>query len=70
MFEVDVFEHPIFCDEFSHLMNRSFPTSCKYFSEFVLHPIDVSHIVKALEGRHTYCIAVKETFELLSECLK
>ena len=24
MFEVDVFEHPRFCDEFSHVVNRRF----------------------------------------------
>ena len=70
VFEITVFEHPTFCDELSHLMNRSFPTFCKSFSESLLHPIDVSHIVKALEDRKTYCIALKENFELLSESLK
>ena len=70
MFEVDVFEHPRFCDEFSHLMNRSFLAFSKSFSESHLHPIDVSHIFKALENRQTYCIALKENFELLSECWK
>ena len=70
MFEVDVFEHPRICDEFLHLMNRSFPTFCKSFFEPLFHPIDVSHILKAVEDRQTYCIAPKENFELLSGCLK
>ena len=70
VFEVDVFEHPIFCDEFSHLMNRSFPTFCKSFFESLFHPIDVSHIQKNVEDRQTYCIAPKENFEQLRECLK
>ena len=70
MFEVDVFEHPRFCDEFSHLMNRSFLAFSKSFSESHLHPIDVSHNLKALEDRQTYSIAPKENFEQLYECLK
>ena len=70
MFEVDVFEHPRFSNEFSHLMNKRFLASASLFFESHLHPIDVSHIRKALEDRQTYCIALKENFELLDECLK
>ena len=70
VFEVDVFEHPRICDEFSHLVNRSFPTFCKSFFESLFHPVDVSLILNALEDRKTYCIAAKENFELLSKCWK
>ena len=70
MFEVDVFEHLRFCDEFSHLMSRSFLAFSKSFSESHLHPIDVSHIFKTLENCQLYCIGLKENFEKLNECLK
>ena len=90
MLEVDVFQHPRICDEFSHLMKRCLLASAslslslccnqlmfntflrllRLFSESLLQPIDVSHILKALEDPQTYCIALKENFELLDECLK
>ena len=70
MFEVDVFEHPRFCDEFSHLMNRSFLACASLFSESHLHPIDCCHLFKDLEDHQTYCIALKENFEQIKECLK
>ena len=49
---------------------QMFACFCKSFSESLLQPIDVSHILKALEDRQTYCIALKENFELLDECLE
>ena len=51
-------------------MKRTIATFCKSFYESLFHPIDVSHILKAVEDRQTYCIAPKENFEQLSECLK
>ena len=30
VFEVDVFEHPRFCDEFSHVFNRRFIASVSF----------------------------------------
>ena len=39
--EVDVFEHPRFCDEFSHLVNRSFGFDCKPLLESYLDGINV-----------------------------
>ena len=70
MFEVDVFEHPRFCDEFSHLKNRTFLASASLSLSLSCNQLIFSHILKALEDCQTYCIALKENFELLDECLK
>ena len=70
MFEVDVFEHPRFCDEFSHLMNRNFLASASLSPSLTFIQLMVDTFFSVLEDRQTYCIALKENFELLSECLK
>ena len=66
MFEVDVFDHPRFCDEFSHLMNRTFLASASLSLSLSCIQLIVSHLLKVLEDRQTYSIALKENFELLT----
>ena len=65
MFEVDVIEHPRFCDEFSYLMNRRFLASeSLYLFKSHLHSIDISHLFKVPVDLHTYGIALNDNFDL------
>ena len=56
--KVDVFEHPRFCDEFSHLVTRCFFFDCKPLLESYLNGIDVL----------VYLKCSVELSDLLSSC--
>ena len=70
VFEVYVFQHPRFCDEFSHLMNRSLLASASLYLGLNCMQLMFHTFFKVLVDLYTFCIALKENFELLNECLK
>ena len=70
MFQVDVFELPRFCDEFSHLMNKSLLVFASLYLGLNCMQLMFHTFFKVLVDLYTFCIALKENFELLNECLK
>ena len=56
-FEVDVFEHPRFCDEFSHLMTGHFVANSTLCWR-------LSSIERMFELIQTFCYSVKVIIEL------
>ena len=57
-FEVDVFEDPRFCDEYSHLWKRMFLGFCKTQLNPHCNQIDVLAIFNVVLDAHTYYIAL------------
>ena len=55
-FEVDVFEHPRFCDEFSHLRKRRFLGFCKSLVDLHRTQMDILVFVKVVLDGHSSLI--------------
>ena len=70
MFQEDVFELPRLCDDFSYLMNRRFLASASFYLGLTCMHLMFHTFFKVLMDLYTFCIALKENFELLNECLK
>ena len=58
--EVDVFKHPRFSDEFSHLVNRHSVASAKLLFKYYLDGIDVCNVLYGLLNCHHFDIGVKK----------
>ena len=64
MHEVDVFEHPRFCDEFSHLLH------CSSIMNSKLSTIHVWNVFNVLLKGQTYYNAFNELLDRFIKCLK
>ena len=61
MLEVDVFEQPRFCDEFSHLLNRLLTAYASLY-KFPLQLVDVLDVLEVSMKCHIYERAVNQFF--------
>ena len=69
-FEIDVFEHPRFCDEFSHIKRKTFPWLLQVSTESSLESNGCFSIFNVLCNGDTYYIALNEQFCPLIKRLK
>ena len=66
---MDVFEHPRFCDEFSHLLNRLLTAYASLY-KFYLQLVDVLDVLEALLRCHINERAFKQLLHKFTKCLK
>ena len=69
MLEVDIFEQPRFCDEFSHLMNRLL-LHLQVSTSSVFNMADVLDVLGVLLKCHIYARAFKQLFHQFTKSLK
>ena len=70
MYEVDVFEYPRFCDEFSHVVNKRFCCDCRSPLKSHIDGLDVLDYLKVLLNCQIYYLVFNNPFLQFNKCVK